>query len=248
MLMHPTLDNMRTLKLFGMLKALEAQSDVKEIAGLSFEDRLGLLVDAELIARENKQLQSRMKTAKLRLSACIEDLDVQASRGLDRAAVASLATCDWIKLARNVLVTGPTGAGKTYAACAIAQKACRAGYTVVYQRSTKLFHDLALAKADGSYFKILSSLAKKDLVVIDDFALAPLTDEQRRDLLEIVEDRYNRKSTLIVSQVPVDHWHEIIGDPTIADAILDRLIHNAHKLCLRTKVSKRKESHGDIEF
>jgi len=248
MLMHPTLDNMRTLKLFGMIKALEAQSDVREIAGLSFEDRLGLLVDAELIARENKQLQSRMKTAQLRLSACIEDLDAQASRGLDRTAVASLATCDWIKRSRNLLVTGPTGAGKTYVSCAIAQKACRAGYTVVYERATKLFHDLALAKADGRYYKILSNLAKKDLIVIDDFALAPLTDEQRRDLLEIVEERYNRKSTLIASQVPVDHWHEIIGDPTIADAILDRLVHNAHKLSLKAKVSKRKESHGDIEF
>lgn len=245
MLMHPTIDNMRTLKLFGMLKALEAQSDVKEIAGLSFEDRLGLLVDAELIARENKQLQSRMKTAKLRLSACIEDLDVNPSRGLDRSAVASLATCDWIKRCRNILVTGPTGAGKTYTSCAIAQKACRAGYSVVYERATKLFHDLALSKADGRYYKILSSLSKKDLIVIDDFALAPLTDEQRRDLLEIVEERYNRKSTLIASQVPVDHWHEIIGDPTIADAILDRIVHNAHKLCLKAKVSKRKESHAE---
>jgi len=248
MLMHPTIDNMRTLKLFGMIKALEAQADVQEIAGLSFEDRLGLLVDAELIARENKQLQSRMKSAKLRLSACIEDLDVQSNRGLDRSAVASLSTCDWIKRCRNILVTGPTGAGKTYVSCAIAQKACRAGYTVVYERATKLFHDLALAKADGRYYKILSTLAKKDLIVIDDFALAPLTDEQRRDLLEIVEERYNRKSTLIASQIPVDHWHDIIGDPTIADAILDRLIHNAHKLCLKTKVSKRKESHQDLEF
>jgi DNA replication protein DnaC len=248
MLMNPTLDNMRTLKLFGMLKALEAQSEIKEIEGLSFEDRLGLLVDAELLARENKQLQSRMKTANLRLSASIEDLDVQTSRGLDRSTVAALSTCDWIKRTRNLLVTGPTGAGKTYASCAIAQKACRAGYTVVYERATKLFHDLALAKASGRYYNILSSLAKKDLIVIDDFALAPLTDEQRRDLLEIVEDRYNRKSTLIASQIPVDHWHDIIGDPTIADAILDRLVHNAHKLCLKAKVSKRKESHGDMEF
>ena len=246
--MQPTIDNMRTLKLFGMIKALEAQAEMKEIGELSFEDRLGLLVDAELISKGNKQLQSRLKAARLRLSACMEDLDLQASRGLDRSTIAALSTCDWLNRHRNILVTGPTGAGKTYVSCAFAQKACRAGYTVVYERATRLFHDLALAKADGRYYKILSSLAKKDLIVIDDFALAPLTDEQRRDLLEIVEERYNRKSTLIVSQVPVDHWHEIIGDPTIADAILDRLIHNAHKITLKTKISKRKESHGDLEF
>lgn len=248
MLIHPTLDNMRTLRLFGMIKALESQSEMPNVQELSFEDRLGLLVDAELIARENKQLQSRLKNAKLRLSACMEDLDVQASRGLDRAVVAALSTCDWLKRHRNILVTGPTGAGKTYVSCAIAQNACRAGYTVMYERSTKLFHDLALAKADGRYYKILAALAKTDLIVIDDFALAPLIDEQRRDLLEIVEARYNNRSTLIASQVPVDHWHDIIGDPTIADAILDRLIHNAHKISLKAKISKRKESHGDLEF
>jgi DNA replication protein DnaC len=248
MLIHPTIDNLKTLKLYGMIRALEAQKEVKEIESLSFEDRLGLLVDAELIARGNTQFQSRLKTAKLRLSACIEDLDVHAGRGLDRAAVAALATCDWLRLHRNILVTGPTGAGKTYIACAIAHKACRAGFTVVYERATKLFHDLAVAKADGSYYKTLATLARKDLIVIDDFALAPLTDEQRRDLLEILEERYNRKSTLIASQVPTDHWHDIIGDPTIADAILDRLVHNAHKLCLKAKVSKRKETHGDLEF
>lgn len=239
MLIHPTIDNMRALRLFAMAKALEDQAEMKDIRDLSFEDRLGLLIDAEMIARENKQLESRLRTARLRLSACMEDLDLKTNRGLDRTAIAALATCDWLKRHRNVLITGPCGSGKTYVACALAQKACRAGYTVVYQRATTLFHDLALAKADGRYHKLLAALAKKDLIIVDDFALAPLTDEQRRDLLEIVEDRYDRRSTVIASQVPTDHWHDVIGDPTIADAILDRLVHNAHKLCLKTKESKR---------
>jgi DNA replication protein DnaC len=248
MLIHPTIDNLRALRLFGMLNALQSQTEMKDITDLSFEDRLGLLVDAEVLTRDNTQLQSRLKTAKLRLSACIEDLDIKAGRGLDKANVLALSTCEWLRLHRNILVTGPTGSGKTYVSCAIAQKACREGYTVLYERASKLFHDLALAKADGRYLKILSTIAKKDLLVIDDFALAPLTDEQRRDLLEIVDDRYNRRSTIIISQVPSDHWHEIIGDPTIADAILDRLIHNAHKIQLKAKVSKRREEHADLEF
>lgn len=248
MLIHPTLDNLRTLNLNGMLKALESQLEMTDIGDLSFEDRLGLLVEAELLARGNKQLQSRLKTANLRLSACLEDLDMKAGRGLDKTNIVALSSCDWLRLHRNVLVTGPTGSGKTYTSCALAQKACREGFTVVYERASKLFHDLSLAKATGKYLSVLAGLSKKSLLVIDDFALAPLTDEQRRDLLEIVEDRYNRRSTIVVSQVPHDHWHEIIGDPTIADAILDRLVHNAHKLQLKTKVSKRKEESGDIEF
>ncbi len=239
MLLHPTLDNMRALKLFAMLHALEAQMGMKDIEEMDFMDRLGLLVDAELIARENKRLQSRLKNAKLRLSACIEDLDIKAARGLDRNVITALATSDWLKRHQNVIVTGATGSGKTYVACALAQKACRDGYTVFYQRAPRLFEDLAMAKADGRYHKIVDTLAKKDLVVIDDFALAPLTDEQRRDLLEIVEERYDRRSTLIASQVPTKHWHEIIGDPTIADAILDRLIHNAHELTLKGETRRK---------
>jgi len=248
MLKTPTMDNLRTLKLNGMLKALEDQEMIANIGELNFNDRFGLLVDAELLSRGNTQLQSRLKAARLRLSACIEDLEIKSGRGLDKTTVVALSTCDWLRLHRNVLVTGPTGSGKTYFSCAIAQKACREGYSAVYERASKLFHDLSLAKADGSYLNLLRTLSKKDLLVIDDFALAPLTDEQRRDLLEIMEDRYNRRSTIIVSQLPSEHWHEIIGDPTIADAILDRLVHNAHKIQLRTKVSKRKEEHGDLEF
>jgi DNA replication protein DnaC len=231
-----------------MAKALEEQMETKDITELTFEDRLGLLVDAELIAKENQGLQTRLKNARLRLAACMEDIDLKTSRGIDRSALVALSSCDWLRRHQNIFVTGATGSGKTYMACALAQKACRAGFTVIYQRATTLFHDLALAKADGRYHKILASLAKKDLIIIDDFALAPLTDEQRRDLLEIVEERYDRRSTLIVSQIPTDHWHDIIGDPTIADAILDRLIHNSHQLHLKTKESKRKPENGNIEF
>ncbi|MBL8083840.1 MAG: IS21-like element helper ATPase IstB [Candidatus Obscuribacter sp.] len=248
MLKNPTLDGLRTLKLHGMLKALEDQEALANIGELSFNDRFGLLVDAEVLSRSNKQLQSRLKTARLRLSACVEDLEVKSGRGLDKTNVVALSSCDWLRLHRNILVTGPTGSGKTYVSCALAQKACREGYSAIYERSSKLFHDLSMSKADGSYLSKLKVLSKKDLLVLDDFALAPLTDEQRRDLLEIMEDRYNRRSTIIVSQVPVDLWHEIIGDPTIADAILDRLVHNAHKVQLRTKISKRKEECGDLEF
>lgn len=248
MLTNVTAENMRSLRLLGMLKAFEEQIQIKDIQDFSFEDRLGLLIDAEMISRGNKQLKGRLKSAKLRLSACIEDIDLKGGRGLDKSNLVTLATCDWLKMHRNIVITGPTGSGKTFVACAVAQKACREGFSVQYVRSSKLFQELAIGKADGRYLKMLAAIAKKDLFVIDDFALSPLTDEQRRDLLEIFEERYNCRSTIVVSQVPSDHWHDIIGDPTIADAILDRLIHNAHKLQLRTKISKRKEEHPELEF
>lgn len=242
MLIHPTIDHMRTLRLFGMARALETQLELKEARELSFEERLGLLLDAEMVARENKSLETRLKAAKLRLSASLEDLELRASRGLDRSVITALATSDWVLSKQNVLITGPTGAGKTYLACALAQKACRLGFSVLYFRAPILFQDLSVAKADGRYRRLLASITKCQLIVLDDFALAPLTDEQRRDLLEILEHRYESSSTIIASQLPLDHWHDVIGDPTIADAILDRLIHNAHPINLKGESMRKKKT------
>jgi DNA replication protein DnaC len=245
MLTHPTIDNLRELKLFGMIHALESQSQIPEALDLAFEDRLGLLVDAELSARNNKRLQSRLKGAKLRQSACVEDVDLKAPRGLDKSLWSSLTSLQWLVRHHNVAITGKTGAGKSFLGCALGQKACREGYTCLYARSTRLLNDLSIAKATGTYAKLLSSISKKDLIVIDDFGLAPLTDEQRRDLLEIMDDRYQKRSTIIVSQLPTDNWYETIGDPTIADAILDRFIHNAHKINLKGRSIREQNGLGN---
>lgn len=231
-----------------MAQAMETQMAISDAQSLSFEERLGLLVDQEMITRENRRLQTRLRIAKLRQPACIEDLDLRNNRGLDRSVINSLATSQWVQAHQNILIIGPTGVGKSYLACALTQKACRDGYTAVYDRAPRLFQDLSIAKADGRYGKVLVSLARKDILVIDDFALSPLNEEQRRDLLEVVEDRYEKHSTIIASQIPIEHWHETIGDPTFADAILDRLIHNAHKLILKgesMRKSKPKKQNGE---
>jgi len=233
MLNQPTLDKLMALKLSGMAKAFQEQMGLPDITSLSFEERLGLLVDREITERDNRRLKTHLKAAKLRQAACIEDIDYRYPRGLDKSVILTLATCQWVKAHHNVLITGPTGVGKSYLACALAHKACREGYRALYLRVPRLFHDLALAKGDGRYGKMLASLAKVDLLVLDDWGLAPLTDEQRRDFLEIIEDRHGTGATLIASQLPIDHWHETIGDPTLADAILDRLVHNAYKINLK---------------
>lgn len=230
MLTHPTIDNLKALKLWGMVKAFESQQQTPEVLDMSFEDRLGLLVDAEFIEKENKALQSRLKSAKLRQSACIEEVSLKQHKSIDRALWLSLCDCQWAAQRKNILVTGKTGVGKSFISSALAQKACREGYSVVFHRAQRLFHDLAVAKATAKYTTQLSTLQRKDVLVIDDFGLAPLTDEQRRDLLEIVDDRYTKRSTIIISQLPVDLWHDTIGDPTIADAILDRVVHNSYRL------------------
>ncbi len=214
--------------------------EMHESLDLPFDDRFGMLVDAEVTAQDNQRLQSRLKTAQLRQSACIEDLDFRVPRGLNRSQLISLSTSAWVASKKNVLLEGPTGSGKSFIACALAQKACRDKYSALYERSSKLFHDLSIAKATGKYGKLLSSIARKHVLVIDDFGLAPLTEEQRHDLLEIVEDRYQRRSTVIASQLPIDKWHQAIGEPTIADAILDRLVHNAYKIIIKSKESMRK--------
>ncbi len=233
MLNHPTLEKLQTLRLSGMLKALNEQQQMAEIDSLSFEERLGLLIDREVTERENRRLGSRLKKAKLRHSCCVEDLDFKASRGLDKSLVLSLIACTWIARGINVLICGSTGVGKSYLACALAHKACLEGYSSLYLRLPRLFEELRLAKADGRYGKLMLSYAKTDLLVLDDWGLTPMTDLQRRDLLELLEDRYGKKSTIVTSQLPVTSWHEAIGDPTLADAILDRLVHNAHKIELK---------------
>ncbi len=232
MLVHPTLNNLKTLNLLGMIKAFEDQSRTPEVLDMTFEDRLGLLVDAEINQRDNKRLQSRLKSAHLRQSACIEDINLKQHRGLDKSLWLSLCDCQWANQRKNILITGKTGVGKSFIAAALAQKACRDGYSAVFHRTQRLFHELAVAKATSKYSKTLASIQKKDVLILDDFGLAPLTDEQRRDLLEIFDDRYNKRSTIIVSQLPTELWHDTIGDPTIADAILDRVVHNSYRLFL----------------
>jgi len=242
MLTHPTIDKLETLRLSGMVGALREQWKTPDINQLSFEERLGLLTDREVDVRETKRLQSRLKKAKLRQSASLEDIDYRQPRGLDKSLIIKLADCQWISKHQNLIVTGPTGAGKSYLACAFAQKACREGYNTSYVRMSRLFEDLGLAKGDGRYSKILASLAKTDLLVLDDYGLAKLTREHRHDLLEILEDRYGVRSTLVTSQLPLEHWHEQIGDPTLADAIMDRLVHNAHKIQLKGGSMRKKNS------
>ena len=233
MLTHPTLEKLQTLRLNGMLKALNEQQGIPDIDQLSFEERLGLLVDREMTERGNRRLQTRLNKAKLRHSCCLEDLDLKASRGLDTALILSLSSCNWIARSYNVLICGPTGIGKSYLACALGHKACFEDYAVLYLRLPRLFEELRIAKADGRYGKLMLSYAKTDLLILDDWGLTPMTDPQRRDLLELLEDRYGKRSTIVTSQLPVAAWHESIGDPTLADAILDRLIHNAHRIELK---------------
>ncbi len=233
MLSHPTLEKLQTLRLSGMLKALSEQQKMPDIDQLGFEERLGLLVDRELTERSSRRLQTRLNKAKLRHSCCLEDLDLRASRGLDKSLILSLSSCNWIARGLNVLICGPTGIGKSYLACALGHKACLEDYNVLYLRLPRLFEELRIAKADGRYGKLMLGYAKTDLLILDDWGLTPMTDPQRRDLLELLEDRYGKRSTIVTSQLPVSSWHESIGDPTLADAILDRLIHNAHRIELK---------------
>jgi DNA replication protein DnaC len=232
MLVHPIIDKLSDLRFTGMVHALQEQMQLPDIDRLSFEERLGLLVDREMTERQDRSFKTRLKKAGLRQNACIEDVDFRHRRGLDKALFLKLSDCQWIKEHHNVLITGPTGVGKSYLSCALAHKACQSGYSARYIRLPRLLEQIAIGRGDGRYERILKSLSKLDLLIIDDFGLKKLAREQSEDLLEIVEDRHNLRSTLITSQLPVDRWHAIIADPTLADAILDRLVHTAYRIAL----------------
>ncbi|MFQ6003955.1 MAG: IS21-like element helper ATPase IstB [Woeseia sp.] len=233
MLNHPTLEKLKELRLTGMREALLEQHEMVDIEELDFEERLGLLVDREITVRDDRRLKTRLRNARLTEQAAIEDLDYRQPRGLDKSLMQSLIGGQWIRQHLNLLITGPTGVGKTWIACALAHKACRDGFTAQYRRLSRLFDELSYAHADGRYPQLMKKLARTDVIVLDDWGLAKLTAAQRRDLLEVLDDRHDRRSTLVTSQLPVEHWHKIIGDPTLADAILDRLVHNAYRINLK---------------
>lgn len=241
MLNEPTVEKLRGMRLGTLAdRWLEQQGDA-DVQALAFDERLALLVDAEWLNRENKKLARNLKQAKLRLAqAAIEDIDYSGRRQLEKAVIRQLATCQWVDAHQNVIVTGATGVGKTFVACALAQHACRKGYAALYRRVPRLFDELALAHADGTYPRFLAKLAKVDVLILDDWGLVPLGDSERRDLLEIIEDRYGNRSTILTSQLPIERWHDHVGEATIADAICDRLLHNAHKIDLKGE-SRRKD-------
>ena len=232
MLMQQTREHLQTLRLTGMLQALEEQLGQPAMAELSFEERLAMLVDREILYRENRRLDRLLRAAKLRVGACVEDIDYRHPRGLEKPRMASLVTLDWVRQSLNLCLTGPTGCGKTWLACAFGNEACRRGFSVRYLRLPRLFEMLRIAHGDGSYSKLMNQLLKTDLLILDDWGIQKISAAQRNDLMEVIEDRHGRRSTLIASQLPIEHWHEYIGEATIADAVLDRLLHGAHRLNL----------------
>jgi DNA replication protein DnaC len=248
MLTEPTMTKLRALRLDAFAAAWGEQQSNPELGQLSFDERLGLLVDAECLARENKRLARLLKEAKLRLGqACVEDIDYPPRRELDKAQIRQLATCRWVHEQQNVIVTGPTGVGKTFVACALAQQACRKGFSALYRRSSRLFDELALARADGSYVRVLAKLARIDVLVIDDWGITAAGEQERRDFLEVLEDRYGQRSTIMTSQLPPKTWHQHLADETLADAILDRILHNAHRIVLKGPSRRKPEKEQQAE-
>jgi DNA replication protein DnaC len=245
MLTHPTLDLLHELGLHGMARGFKTLNESAEAERLGHAEWLGLILDHEVTLRRQKRFEMRAKTAKLRQAASVEDVDYRAPRGLDRSLFLKLAGCDWIRERRNLLITGPCGVGKSWLGCALGQRACREDLPVLYHRVPRLFAELELARNDGRYGRILRAIARVKLLILDDWGPEPLTGQQQRDLLEIVEDRYDTSSMLITSQLPVDKWYDIIGNPTLADAILDRIVHNAYRIEL-TGDSLRKKRQAEI--
>jgi DNA replication protein DnaC len=246
MLNEQTIEKLYAMKLNGMAEAFKDQLQQPDLSDLSFEERFALLVDQHWTWKEDRRMRRLLSQAKLKINACIEDIDFRAPRGLKKSTILQLATCDWVRQAHNVIITGPTGAGKTYLACALANRACRMGFSAFYIRIPKLFQDLAMAKADGSYPKIMKKLTKSKVLVLDDLGLAPMNAQERRDLLEVVEDRHGLASTIVAAQLPIENWHENIRDPTIADAVLDRLVHNAYKTNLKGESMRKLRSNLTI--
>ncbi len=244
MLTEPTREKLMELRLVAMASTWAKQEEDPQSSALAFDERFGLLVDAEWMERHNKRLRRALREAQLRIrDACIEDLQASAPRGLEKKLVRELATCRWVHAHHCVTITGAAGVGKTYIGCALAQQACRRGYRALYRRASRLFDELLLARADGSYARVLARIARVDVLVIDDFGLVALDEAQRRDLLEIVEDRYAQRSTIVCAQLPIERWHDYIGDAALADAIFDRLLHNAHRIRLRGM--SRRDPHGE---
>jgi DNA replication protein DnaC len=242
MLTHHSLEQLRALRLEGMARAFEEQLTQPAIAALGFEERLAHLIDRECLLRDGKRIERLLKAARIKAgAACLEDIDYRAGRGIERSQIGALATGQWIRHHQNCLITGPTGSGKTWLACALANAACRQGLSAYYVRLPRLFEELRIAHADGSFSRRLMQLARLDLIVIDDWGLAAPSAQERSDLLELLDDRVGTRATLITSQLPIEHWHTYLGDPTFADAILDRVVHAAHKLALKGESMRRKE-------
>jgi len=243
MLTHPTLHTLKTLNLLGMATALEQQLQQPELQALSFEERFGLLVDREVAVRDNRRLTRLLRQAKLKVAACIEDIDYRHPRGLKRGQLAPLLTGEWIRAHQNLCVVGPTGSGKTWLAGAWGNLAARLGCPVRYVRLPRLFEQLRIARGDGTYLRFIKAWAKIELLILDDWGLEPPSSTDCKDLLELLDDRYDTRSTLITSQLPIDHWHTYLGsNPTVADAILDRLLHNAHKILLKGESMRKSTS------
>ncbi len=230
MLTEQTLEKLYDMRLTGMADAFKDQLVQPAMNDLSFDERFAFLVDQHWTWKEDRRMRTLLRKARLKDNACIEDIDYRTPRGIDKSIILKLSGCDWIRNAQNIIITGPTGVGKTYLACAMANRACRKGLAAIYKRTPRLFQEIAVARADGTYPKLMNQLLKAKVLILDDFCITPMKDAERKDLLEVIEDRQGRRSTIITSQLKVKHWHEVIGEPTIADAIMDRLVSNSHRI------------------